>query len=137
MTALEQQRELLQPAPVKAFMVAIDRLTTFAATFGITVANPKAAAEFYREDLGDLPADLLDKAVRSATKNWIYQSLPKPAEVRKHVVDELIKRRTDATRLEMAHMRAPAALPKPGTMSFDVRKAVNRLADATAPERAP
>ena len=134
--AVDQQAAIMAPAPMRSFAVVIEKLISFAATFGVQIANPKAAVEFYREALGDLPEDLLATAVRATMSSWVYQSLPKPAEIRRHVSEELSRRVVDRGRLQMAlaRVRSPSKI---GDKRFDATGAVKRIDDATRADQTP
>lgn len=54
------------------------------------------------KDLGDLPGDLLAKAVRSVTQSHEYSKLPLPGEFRSHVDEELARRCGILQRLQTA-----------------------------------
>lgn len=110
------QRASLAPTEAKAFAVLIERLFAFARTFGI--ANPDAAeaTRFYRDTLGDLPPDLLERAIATICRDWKWgHKLPLPADVRAAVVDELVRRKVTLGRLEVvaAKLDPVTALPKP------------------------
>ena len=63
-------------------------------------------AEFYLEALEDLPADLVEAALKQVRMTYRYPSMPKPADFRSAVVAELGRRQRQARKLEMAISRA-------------------------------
>jgi hypothetical protein len=86
-TALEKARADLQPISPKALAVKLEQ------TLAIwpLPENFQQTAQFYREALADVPADLVDKALSHVrlTSKWF----PKPAELREPIRDALAARR--------------------------------------------
>ena len=118
--ALAAAGERLRPASPEAFATLISRLLDFAVAFAKgrfsadaaeATAQKRAAVAFYRQDLGDLPADLLEQAVRAATAAWIYPGLPTPAEVRACVSAEMSRRRVEVARLQLVLGRVGVEKP--------------------------
>lgn len=79
---LDVAQQRLLPSDAKQFAQAIDRLFTFARTFGTRDFDAQAVAKFYREALADMPALALAGAVDAAIKTWKWQTIPKPADLR-------------------------------------------------------
>ena len=89
--ALEWQAKL-SPASPQAFAVMIERLVHFAQAFGATVNDMAGVMEFYRDSLADLPADLLGQAIKETMRTHKYNTLPRPADIRQHIAEELSHR---------------------------------------------
>lgn len=101
--ALADADGVLAPADNTEFATAMDRFFDFADTFGVKYKDRIGAIRFYVEALADLPADLLDKAVASVVRNYVYgHRLPPPAELRAVVTDELCDRIARRHRLRQA-----------------------------------
>lgn len=97
----------MAPATIEQLAVELDKLRAFAQAFGIPDRTLGDAAAIYRDTLGDLPPDLLADAMRAAlTRHEGYRRLPLPAEIRKHVSEELTQRHLVASRLEFAQRKA-------------------------------
>jgi hypothetical protein len=97
----------LQPAPAEVFAVSVDRVFAFARTFNIAVPDTKAAVRFYRDGLADIPADLLDLAMRRAVDGWKWGNrLPMPADIKAQIAPELAARKLALARLKTAEMKA-------------------------------
>lgn len=92
----------LVPAPAKMLAVLVSRLMEYATVFGAGPSDPQAAAELYYEVLGELPLDLLEKAVAATKREHKWNTLPRPAEVRAHVSGEWSRRRTARIRADVA-----------------------------------
>ncbi len=92
----------LQPMDRRELAVKLDKtLTLWAAPEGFEVT-----AEFYLEALEDLPADLVEAALKQVRMTYRYPSMPKPADFRSAVVAELGRRQRQARKLEIAITRA-------------------------------
>ena len=109
--AAQRWQASLTPASPQAFAVTMDRLIGFAQAFGLPASDLKAALGFYREALGDLPADLLAQAVDATISTHRYHVLPKPGEIRQHVTEEL-EHREDMLR-RYTPRSSTLALPTP------------------------
>lgn len=68
----------------------------------------KAALAIFRMGLEDVPADLLEKAVRTAAKTCTFR--PSPAELRALIADDLTERRRRLARLREAVSQNSAAV---------------------------
>lgn len=99
---IEEIRASLEPVPAKMLAVLVSRLMEYAALFGAGPSDPQAAAEVYFEVLGDLPLDLLEKAVVLTKREHKWNTLPRPAEVRAHVSAEWSRRDTSRMFAEVA-----------------------------------
>ncbi len=81
------------PASLEAFMIAMDQLFAWAELTGLT-PDVAAATALYRETLADLPADLLVTAIGRTIQTHQYHNLPKPADIRKQVAEDMARRRS-------------------------------------------
>jgi hypothetical protein len=97
----------LIPADDAAYARALSKLIEFALAFGIPCGDPAAVQRIYREKLGDLPSDLLAKAVARVTDSWTWGNrLPMPAEIRKTISNELTYRKIQISRAKVALLKA-------------------------------
>lgn len=96
---------LVAPATPQEFNQVMSKLASFIKTFGGSPAELKEAADFYRLTLDDIPAPLLIQAIIETMRKWKYQSLPKPADIRAHIVDDLARANLAKMRLEMIKHR--------------------------------
>ena len=96
-------------------MKALTKLIEFSLAFGIPAGDPEAMQRIYREKLGDLPGDLLMRAISRVTDKWTWGNrMPMPAEIRKLVSGELSQRVLLLTKARVALLKAQ-----------DVREPVN------------
>ncbi len=102
-TALMVSR--LEPAGAQQFAVALARLFDFMRAFGTRDFDSDVVTAHYRAALGDIPADLMGRAVERIMAMWQWPSLPKPADLRKAVQAEMDKRTAAKNRLQTAAMR--------------------------------
>lgn len=122
--AIGAQRQLMEPSDVKSFAVIIERLFSFARTFGLANPDTRAATGFYREALKDVPTDLVDRAVSAVCRDWRWgNKLPLPADLRNQVSEEMTSRRVMLARMEMAAKRLPPPAPP---MSEDEKAEMKR-----------
>lgn len=124
-SAIEHLERSLAVAGTRATLVMLDRLFTWAQTFGLLRGNSAAelkdriakATEFYRSALDGLPPDLIDLAVqRTIDQGHRWQTLPLPAELRAIVADDYARRQLTLNRLKTAALRR-----KQGTTDPDRR----------------
>lgn len=110
-TALQLAEAAASPAGPKAKAVALADLSEWLDIYapvplptekGERLARVTAIVQRLGKDLGDLPGDLLVKAVRSVTQSHEYSKLPLPGEFRRIVADELARRTTALNRLRSA-----------------------------------
>ncbi len=117
--AIEAYSHAVQPADKKAWLVIMDRFLNWIERFGV-VPVPMEPTERnrwrmdlifdYRDALADLPADLLEQAIKQVMATARYRVLPMPGDVRAIVADELRKRQDQLNRLTTAQIlskRAP------------------------------
>ncbi len=107
MPTLDQAIATLSPSIVPAgdveFAKEVRLLVEFGRTFNIEIESIAALTAFYKESLGDLPPDLLQKAFAAVRKSWHWGNrMPMPADVRKTVAAELSKRHHAKAMLKMA-----------------------------------
>ncbi len=81
----------------------MEKLLDWAETFGLPMKDEATATAFYQASLADLPEDLLMEAIKLTIVNHQYHTLPKPADIRKHVSEDYARRKVTL-------MRAKAAL---------------------------
>lgn len=96
----------LRPASPQAFSVMMDRLWQFAETFDMPTPKIEQASAIYTQTLGDLPEDLLEKAIDRIKAEWRYRSLPKPGDIKATVAEDLAKRMLMDGRARMAIRQA-------------------------------
>lgn len=97
-----------QPAGPMAAAVILDSLLAFARGFNIPVPDAKAVTDAYLDGLADLPADLLQQAVRHARGNWKWGNrLPTPAEVKEPIAEELSRRTRELAQARIAVRKLP------------------------------
>ena len=102
----------LEPATVQAAAVALEPLISLIDRYGL-VALPAdqdgreealgRIARGYRDDLADLPSDLLVLAVQRIVRTHRYRNLPLPAEFRRAVAEELERRMSGLLLLKAVH----------------------------------
>jgi hypothetical protein len=106
---LQALEQAVQPASARAAAVALEPLISLIDRYGIIPLPSDAEAREtelsriargYRQDLADLPSDLLALAVRRIVRTHQYRNLPLPAEIRKAVAEEFIYRRAALGRLD-------------------------------------
>ena len=90
----------------------------------------------YREDLADLPSDLLVLAVQRVVMTHRYRNLPLPAEFRKAVAEELARRRLALSQLQavrkFGRFAEPALPPEERQTSAQAAETRRSVAGATA-----
>lgn len=116
-TAMPTLEAMAKPATEEQFAVAMAKLFTWARVTGID-AEPATVTRMYRETLGDLPADLLMKAIGWTVQSHLYHNIPKPAEIRAHVAEESARRRSML-------LAAKSAVGKPTTRSVSRNSSVS------------
>ena len=94
----------MAPASFEAFSVQMDRLLSWAQDFALPATDVEALVRQYRALLADLPAEILEMAVRETMKNWAYRSMPLPGDIRKHAKGEFERLRTIKLRAKTAAM---------------------------------
>lgn len=92
--------EACAPASKRSLAVAIANLIEYCVVFGVNVVDTELTAKLYAESLGDLPADLLDKAVSQCKRYHKFNVLPRPGDVREYVRAEFSRRRDAKQRAE-------------------------------------
>lgn len=97
----------LSPCDPKSFAVAMDKLLAFSQAFGLPAKDLETATDFYLESLSELPPDLLMKAVQKTIAEHKYHVLPKPAEIKSRVEEDLTKRRRHLWLAKRALMQRP------------------------------
>nr|BDD44199.1 hypothetical protein 29 [Balneolaceae bacterium] len=104
-------RDMLKPADKQAWAVSMDRLLSWVERYGVIPlpTNDKARAERlqdialgYREDLPDIPGDLLYEAVNRIIGEQHYRVLPMPGDIRKAVKTEWDERKRRLDKLQTA-----------------------------------
>src|SRR3990167_319572 len=128
-----------RPATPQEFLVAMETLFAWAQTFGLD-PDVKAATEFYRTSLGDIPADLLTLAIKRSIAMHPYHNLPKPADVRKQVAEEAGRRRKLLTqaRASLATQSTPtSSRPSFSERLEKMREQSRNWPDPTTRKRAP
>jgi len=129
-TAYRQARGDLTPVAADAFAVVLQPLLDFAVTFGKArfsgEGHRQAVIAEYRESLGHLPADLLERAISAHKRAWVYPQMPTPAELLAHVDGEMSKRRVALGRIEMAGKRVVDPVTAP-TVKVNVAGLLERL----------
>ena len=104
---MDDFRASLIPASDEVYARALSKLIEFALAFGIPCGDPAAVQRIYHEKLADLPHDLLTKAVTRVTDTWTWGNrLPMPAEIRKTISNELVYRRVQLSRAQLAMLKA-------------------------------
>lgn len=119
--AIAEYRATIEPADKKSWLVVMDRFTNWIERFGV-VPVPTTEIERkrwrqdlifdYRDALADLPADLLEEAIRQVMATARYRVLPMPGDIRAIVADELRKRQDQLNRLTTAQILSKRA-PEP------------------------
>lgn len=95
--------QALLPSNPKAVMVAIDKLLAFGRAFNLPTPEKSVVIESYRDQLSNLPADLLERAVTETIGNWRWGNrMPMPSDIRATVEGELLRRRVLRGRAQMA-----------------------------------
>lgn len=95
----------VEPASLEEFAVGMDGMIAWARTFDIKIENVKTLTEAYAESLGDIPADLLAYAFRTARAQHKYgMRMPLPQEIRKHITGIIADRKVVLRRLRNAQM---------------------------------
>jgi hypothetical protein len=106
-TLIANLNDALTPAPDDVYVKALTKLIEFSMAFGIPSGDPEAMQRIYREKLGDLPGDLLMRAIIRVTDKWTWGNrLPMPAEIRAVIAGELSYRRTLLTKARVALLKA-------------------------------
>ncbi len=97
----------LKPASAEVYARSLGKLIEFALAFGIPCGDPAAVQRIYHEKLADLPEDLLAKAITRVTDIWTWGNrLPMPAEIRKTISNELVYRKVQLCRAQVALLKA-------------------------------
>lgn len=120
-TAIAAYDRAMLPASPEAFAVTFDRLLSRARMWGIklpqrqTDTDPDPLVDLvraYRQDLADVPADLLDQAITWACRHWTNGfRLPTPGELRNQISDQMSRRTMEKGRLNLALLRLPKDRP--------------------------
>lgn len=121
----------LQPATPEALAVAIKVLADFGQTFGLPAPQIEAAIATYREDLADLPGDILLRAVKRVRAEWRWGNrLPMSGDIRKAAADDLAARGDKLRLLQAARLRCnrPAAVRPETKAEEDARLRSRRAA---------
>ena len=104
-------RELLKPADGQAWAVSMDRLLSWVERYGVIPlptnedARSKRLRDIalgYREDLPDIPGDLLYEAVNRIIGEQHYRVLPMPGDIRKAVKTEWDERKRRLDKMQTA-----------------------------------
>jgi hypothetical protein len=135
--ALEVVQRTLVSVTNAEFFDTIGELIDWADLFGLTKMpvdererGRKAGmiSRLYWQTLGDLPADLLDLALKRTMAGHSYTVMPLPGEIRAYVAPEMARRKLMALRLETALMFArfeEPPLPDREKITPEQRKAVS------------
>lgn len=106
-TLIESLTTSLRPAPQRDYVRQLARLVEYTAAFGIPCQAPEVVQGIYREQLGDLPADLLAKAIDQTRATWQWSNrMPFPIEIRSHVAADLAKRKSLLSKAQVAKLKA-------------------------------
>lgn len=100
--ALDRARRLCPSASIEFFALQMARLTNFVMTFGLAKMDVENATAIYHETLGDLPEDLLERAISETIRDHKYQNMPKPGDIRSRVGEAFQVRCKPLRKLEMA-----------------------------------
>ncbi len=135
----------LAPATVQAAAVGLEPLIRLIDRYGLvplpTDPDDREAelgriARMYREDLADLPSDLLVLAVQRVVTTHRYRNLPLPAEFRKAVAEELARRRLALSQLQavrkFGRFAEPALPPEERLTPAQASETRRSVAGATA-----
>lgn len=100
--ALPALQHALVPSTAKQFAVAMDGFVDWLEAFGVSALPPPGPERearlgkivgLLREDLADLPPDLLVEALRRTRRNHRFRTIPLPADIRDQVKDEWSRRK--------------------------------------------
>lgn len=100
--ALPSLQAALAPSTAKQFAVAMDGFVDWLEAFGVSALPPPGPERearlgkivgLLREDLADLPPDLLVEALRRTRRNHRFRTIPLPADIRDQVKDEWNRRK--------------------------------------------
>jgi len=149
---LERAALVARPASFEAFAMLMDRFIRWAERHNLAklppVGNDKREDEIadivadYHATLNDLPADILDAALRATMAGHGYRNLPMPGDIRKHATEGLAQRVKLLRRLETAALVAGRqrphhdrrADPETGKAMFAMVKQALAQAVADAPK---
>lgn len=97
----------LQPAQPREYAKQMARLAEFTAAFGIPCQAPDVVQAIYREQLGKLPADLLESAVNRVRESWTWANrMPFPAEIMALVAGDFAARKSMLSKAQVAALKA-------------------------------
>lgn len=109
--AIQEAELQLMPITPNALAVAFDN--TIALWDDRLPAEWAELAEFYYEALEDMPEDLVHKALKHVRLNHRWQTMPKPADFRSAVADDLVHRRVELWKLKAMRFDALRNPPRP------------------------
>ncbi len=143
--SLPALRRALAPATAKEFMVAMDGYVDWLEAFGVAALPPpgperekrlETVIGLMREDLADLPADLLAEALRRIRRNHRFRNLPLPADIRDQVKAEWARRKAMLSSAEacarFGRFEAPRIAPEDRVRPEQARQLRQELAAAAA-----
>lgn len=132
-TVISALSEQMKPASEVEYAKAMKALIEFASAFQIPCQKPEIVHAIYREQLVQLPADLLHLAIDRIKAQWIWRTqMPFPADIRNKISEEWAKRKVLLNRAKLAEAKAtdpkrPTARVSPNQVSKTIRKTTSDL----------
>jgi hypothetical protein len=137
--ALHLAEHALEPVSQDGFYEEISELIEWAGIFDLMklpndlkerTRQITKLAGMYRHTLGDLPPDLLHKAIQLTMQKHSWSKLPLPGDVRSYIAEDIARRNLRLLRLKTAQMYA--RFEDPGPTHPDLTKQVEGLAGQAA-----